>query len=89
MTRLDLKVSPKASRDAIGDWLGAVLKVSVTAAPEHGRANAAVEALLADALGLPKSKVRVVAGMSAKTKRVEIDGLDADEARRRLDAARG
>lgn len=84
-TRLDLKVSPKASRNAITGWMGEVLKVSVTAAPEKGKANEAVEALLAEALGLARSAVTVVAGQTSKQKRVEIAGLDADEVRRRLD----
>jgi uncharacterized protein (TIGR00251 family) len=84
-TRLDLKVSPKASRNAIAGWMGEVLKVSVTAAPEKGKANEAVEALLAEALGLARSAVTVVAGQTSKQKRVEIAGLDADEVRRRLD----
>jgi uncharacterized protein YggU (UPF0235/DUF167 family) len=87
MMRLDLKVSPKASRDALTGWLGERLKVLVTAAPERGKANAAVEVLLAQALGLPKSKVRVAVGQTAKTKRVEIDGLDSAELHRRFDAA--
>ena len=81
MALLDLKVNPKASRNAISGFMGEVLKVSVTAAPERGKANAAVEELLADALGLPLSAVRVVAGHTAKTKRVEIAGL-ADAALR-------
>lgn len=83
-TRLDLKVSPKAARNAVTGWMGEVLKVSVTAAPEKGKANQAVEALLAEALGLAKSAVTVVAGQTSKQKRVEIAGLDADEVRRRL-----
>lgn len=81
MALLDLKVSPKAARNAISGFMGEVLKVSVTAAPERGKANAAVEELLADTLGLPFSAVNVVAGHSAKTKRVEIAGL-ADAAMR-------
>ena len=81
MALLDLKVSPKASRNAISGFMGEVLKVSITAAPERGKANAAVEALLADALGLPISAVNVIAGYTAKTKRVEIAGL-ADTALR-------
>lgn len=85
-TRLDLKVSPKAARNAVTGWMGEVLKVSVTAAPEKGKANQAVEALLAEALGLAKSAVKVVAGQTSKQKRVEIAGLDAAEVRRRLDS---
>ncbi len=81
---LILKVSPKASRNAITGFMGEVLKVSVTAAPEKGKANRAVEELLAEALGLPLSAVSVVAGHTAKTKRVEITGLAEATLRRQL-----
>lgn len=75
MALLDLKVSPKASRNAIAGFMGEVLKVSVTTAPERGKANAAVEALLAEALELPVSTVKVVAGHTSRTKRIEVTGL--------------
>jgi uncharacterized protein len=81
---IELKVSPKASRNAITGWLGAALKVSVTAAPERGKANEAVEELLAQALKLPRSAVAVVAGHSARAKRVELAGLSAEELAGRL-----
>lgn len=80
-TRLDVKVSPKASRNAVTGWMGEVLKISVTAAPERGKANDAVEQLMADVLGLPRSAVTVVAGHSSKLKRVQIVGLTADARR--------
>ena len=81
MALLDLKVSPKASRNAIIGFMGETLKLSVTAAPERGKANQAVEELLAEALDLPLSAVNVVAGHTAKIKRVEIAGI-ADAALR-------
>lgn len=84
MTTLNIKVSPKASRNAITGWLGAALKVSVTAAPERGKANEAVEELLARALQLPRSAVAVVAGHGARTKRVELSGLSPEELADRL-----
>jgi uncharacterized protein (TIGR00251 family) len=81
---LELKVSPKASRNAITGFLGTVLKVSVTAAPERGKANAAVEELLAQRLDLPRSAVRVVAGETSKIKKVEIAGLEPAALQERL-----
>ena len=86
MSRLSLKVSAGASRDRIAGWLGDALKVSVTTAPERGKANAAVEALLAGALGVPRSAVKVVAGHTQPRKQVEVAGLPAGEVRRRLGA---
>ena len=84
MALLDLKVSPKASRNAIAGFMGETLKVSVTTAPERGKANAAVEALLAEALGLPVSTVNVVAGHTSRTKRIEVAGLSDTALRQQL-----
>src|ERR1051325_9653356 len=62
VVRLALKVVPGSSKNAIAGWLGDTLKVRVSAAPERGKANDAVEALIADALRLPADRVRIVAG---------------------------
>jgi len=83
-TRLSVKVVPGASRDAVAGWLGETLKLRVKAPPEGGRANAAVEALLAGALGLPVADVRVVRGHGAPRKLVEVAGVPEREVRRRL-----
>lgn len=82
--RLAVKVAPRASEDGIQGWVGDALKVRVRAAPERGRANAAVIAVLARALDLPRPALRIVAGPTSSRKLVEIDGLTAAEARRRL-----
>lgn len=82
--RLELKVVPRASRNEITGWLGGRLKVRVAAVPERGRANEALEGLLADALQLPRHAVRVVAGASTSRKLVEISGLTRAELLRRL-----
>jgi len=87
VSTLIVKVSPNASRDALLGWLDDALKLSVTATPERGKANAAVEALLAERLGVPKRAVSVIAGHTQSRKRVEIAGLEMAEVRRRLDAA--
>lgn len=81
--KLRLKVVPGASREGVDGWLGEALKVRVRAAPEKGRANAAVEKLLAEALGLPPAAVRVVSGFTAPVKTVEIEGLTREEVERR------
>lgn len=67
-TLLSVRVQPKASRDAIlGEHDGA-LKVTVTAAPEKGKANKAVIELLAKALGVPKSAVTLESGAASRDK---------------------
>ncbi len=83
-TRLELKVVPGASRAGIAGWLGDMLKVRVSAPPERGKANAAVEELLAEALGVSSGSVRIVAGHGSARKVVEIAGLSQAEVRARL-----
>jgi len=51
--------------------------VRVRARPVEGAANAAVERLIAGALGLPRSAVRVARGGQGRLKALEIDGADA------------
>ncbi len=81
--RLQIKVVPGSSREGI-EWLGDLLKIKVRAAPEKGKANAAVQQLLAERLGLPVSRVTIVAGFGSALKAVEIDGLDPESLRSRL-----
>lgn len=82
--RIRVRLTPRAARDAIVGWQDDVLRVRVTAPPVGGRANAALERLLADALGVPKSAVCVVAGTRGREKTVAIEGASREEALRRL-----
>lgn len=63
-----LKVVPGSSRDQIVGILGDRLKVKVAAAPEDGKANAAVCQLLAKALGVPPSAVTIESGQTRPEK---------------------
>ena len=62
-------------------------RLRVSAPPEDGRANAAVERLVARALGAHTRDVRIVRGHSARDKVIEIDGLGAEQVDRALAAA--
>jgi len=62
-------------------------RLRVAAPPEDGRANQAVERLLARTLGVHARDVRVVRGHSARDKVIEIDGVDALGVERALEAA--
>ena len=84
MTMIAVKVVPRAASDEIVGWLDGTLKVRVAAPPQDGRANRALEALLAAALGLKKNAVTVTAGKSSARKHVAITGLTRDEVLRRL-----
>ncbi|MGD1038344.1 MAG: DUF167 family protein [Roseiarcus sp.] len=73
------RLTPKGGRDAIegvatlSDGARVVL-ARVRAAPEDGRANAALCALLADKLGVPASRARLVAGAKSRVKQVAVAG---------------
>jgi uncharacterized protein (TIGR00251 family) len=83
-TRLTLEVRPRAGRNAIVGWHGAVLRVRVAAPPADGAANQAVRRLLADRLGCAPSGVEIVRGHAARTKIVRIAGLAPSEVAARL-----
>jgi uncharacterized protein (TIGR00251 family) len=84
-TRLRLRVSPGAARTEVVGRYGSAWKVRVSAAPERGQANEAVVSLLASRLHVPRTALSVVAGRKGRDKVVELRGLDAAEAERRLE----
>ena len=75
---LDIRVQPRASRNAI-EIDGERITVRVTAAPESGKANDAVVALRAKRLGVPKRSVQIVRGHKSRDKRIRIEGISAAE----------
>ena len=85
-THLRLRVSPGATRTELVGRHGSAWKVRVSAARERGRANDAVVALLASRLDVPRASLSIVAGVTGRDKVVELRGLDAAEAERRLEA---
>lgn len=71
---VDILVQPRASRAKIGPVHDGRIKVSVTAPPVDGEANAAVIELFAKQLGVSKSAVEVIAGASSRRKRLRVTG---------------
>jgi uncharacterized protein YggU (UPF0235/DUF167 family) len=86
-TRLRLRVSPRAAHAGIVGRHGDGWRIRVTPAPERGRANQAVLALLAEALRIPRARLELVLGESARDKVVTVSGLSEDEVARRLAVA--
>jgi uncharacterized protein (TIGR00251 family) len=84
MGDLAIRVQPRAKRTEVAGERGGAVVIRVSAPPVEGKANEAVEKLIADKLGVPKSAVAIVRGDSSRDKLVRIDGLSADEARTRL-----
>jgi uncharacterized protein YggU (UPF0235/DUF167 family) len=62
-------------------------KLRVAAPAEGGRANAAVVRLLAETIGVPRTRIALVSGHGARDKVVELDGVELAEAERRLERA--
>ena len=88
MARLSVRVTARASRDAVeGFDADGTLRVRVTAAPADGAANAAVAKALARALDLPGRDVVLVSGATARQKVFAIP-IDLAEARARVEAHR-
>ena len=77
-----VRLTPKSQRDEIvgvEDFAGeAVLKAKVRALPERGRANAGLEKLIGKWLGVPASKVAVIAGGKSRIKQVAVEGAPED-----------
>ena len=82
--RLAVKAIPNAPRDALAGWMGGVLKVKVHAPALDGRANVALCAFVAEALGVPKGAVALVQGAKSRQKLLEIRGLALADVRVRL-----
>ena len=85
--RLAVRVHPGARRERLGRRADGMLQVDVAEAPEGGRANAAVCAVIARALGIAKGQVTVVRGHPRRSKQLEVEGIDAVEVERRLGRA--
>ena len=80
---LTVRVTPKGGRAAIeGPRPTAngrqALALRVAVAPEKGAANRAVEQLLANALGVPRTSVAVIGGPTSRLKRVRVSGDPKD-----------
>ena len=83
-----MRVSPGARRSEVVGRLGDSWKLRVRSAPERGRANDEVIALLARTLGLSARDVRIVLGHTSRDKIVELDGLTIEDAERRLSSGK-
>lgn len=81
---LNVRAQPGAKRDAVlGERAGA-LRVAVSAAPEKGKANAAIQGVLAEALGCRSSEIELLSGETSRDKRFLITGTSADELQARI-----
>jgi hypothetical protein len=84
LVRVHIRAQPRASRtEIVGEHAGA-LKVRVAAPPVDGAANEELIRCIAKRLGVARTRVRLIAGDTGRSKVLEIDGVEATAVRRRL-----
>lgn len=82
---LALRVTPRSSRNQIAGVLNdGTVKVHLSADPADDKLNAELVAFLAEVLGVPKSRVEIVAGESGRDKLVSILDMDTETAHQRI-----
>ena len=82
---IHVRVQPRASQSRVTGFRDGALRVSVTAPPQDGRANAALLGLLADTLGIAKTSLSIVRGLTSRDKVVAVEGLAAGDIQRILE----
>jgi uncharacterized protein (TIGR00251 family) len=82
---LAIRVTPRASRNEIVELLeDGTIKVRIAAPPSDNEANETLISFLAEVLGVPKSRLDIVAGASGRDKLVSIVDMDAETAHQRI-----
>jgi hypothetical protein len=79
MARFTVKVHPRARRSAFTGRLGDAWKLDLTSPPVEGKANEECVRYLAELLGVPRAHVRIVTGLTSRTKLVEIEGVTEEQ----------
>ncbi len=82
---LKVHVQPKAKRDEIAGRYGEALKIRLKAPPVEGKANEALRKFLAKLLKISKSSVKIVAGETAREKKIYLKGVCLKEVQEKLD----
>jgi uncharacterized protein (TIGR00251 family) len=83
-TILPVRAHAGARKSAIAGVHADSLRVAVSAPPEKGKANAAIQALLAETLGCKTSQIALLSGETSRQKRFLVVGIDPEEIRKRL-----
>ena len=82
--RVDLSVTPRASKNSINGVRDGRLVVKVTAPPVDAAANEAVVALMSDVLDVPRRQITIAIGATGRSKTIEITGVTETAIRARL-----
>ena len=89
MARVTVKVHARARRSAITGRFGDAYKLDLAAPPVDGKANDECVRFFAEFTGVPRSRVRIVMGLTSRLKVVEIEGVPQEDLERRLSATTG
>ena len=81
-----VKVHPRAKKNAIVGEVGDALKLALTAPPIEGRANEACIVFFVELLNAPRSSVTIAAGQSSRNKVIRVAGVSAAWVEERLRA---
>jgi uncharacterized protein (TIGR00251 family) len=82
---LVIRVTPRAKRDEIGQLMeDGTIKVRLTAPPVEGKANDALLKFLAQVFHIPVNRLKLLSGITGRNKRVQVEGLNAEEAWERV-----
>ncbi len=73
MKKITIKVLPRSSRnEVVGKMSDGTLKVKLLAPPVDGKANEALIKLLSEYFNIPKSKIKIVRGLTSRKKTVRL-----------------
>ncbi len=76
---INVRAQPRSSKAGIDGILGDAVKIRIRSAPVDGKANRELVETVADAFGLPKSRVVLKSGETSKTKRILLLGVVAEK----------
>jgi uncharacterized protein len=79
LTRLQVRVTPNARRDAVFAGTGDEIRIKLRAPATEGKANAALLDFLSEITGIPRSKITIRFGGKARVKVIEIEGPSPQE----------
>ncbi|MFC1861301.1 DUF167 domain-containing protein [Chloroflexota bacterium] len=83
-TRLSLRIHPNVARNEVVGMVEGVLRIKIAAPPDKGKANRKLISFLSKCLNVSKDHLDIVSGLTSRNKVIAIEGLDREEALKRL-----
>lgn len=78
MGKITLHIVPRAKTTAVAGLHGDAVRIRVAAPPADGAANAELVRFLAERLGVPRGRIRIVSGAQGRRKVIEVDGASSE-----------